>query len=60
MSEPGYANFGLEIFAVEGPKFVRFPDYPTLRVVDFEIVGDVRDEGPGYFEVRAVLMLRED
>lgn len=54
LSVPGFSRGSVELFAVEGPTFVRFPDYPTLRVVDFEMVGELITDGPGHFEVRGV------
>lgn len=42
---------GVEIAAVSGPTFTGKPFYPTLRVVDFQVVGEL-NKTPGYFEVR--------
>lgn len=41
-----------EIIAVSGPTFANKPEYPALRVVDFQLVGEPKDNGPGYFKVR--------
>lgn len=38
------------ITAVEGPTLTDFPDYPALRVADFQLVGEVI-VNPGFFNV---------
>ena len=45
----------LEIIAVSGPTFDNKPKYPALRVVDFQVVGEPFDNGPGFFKVRRFL-----
>lgn len=52
LSQPTDVIGGFEIFAVSGPTFASVPDYPALRVVDFQVVGEPEDNGPGYFNVR--------
>ena len=42
----------VEINAISGPRFFNFPEYPALRVVDFQILGELEDNGPGFFQVR--------
>lgn len=51
MATPAEVNYGLEVVAVTGPTFDHIPDYPALRVVDFQVVGELRKE-PGYIDVR--------
>lgn len=46
------SHTGFTIVAVSGPTFANVPDYPALRVVDFQVVGERVDNGPGYFNVR--------
>ena len=41
----------IEIVAVEGPTFENKPSYPTLRVVDFQILGEI-SKPSGTFDVR--------
>lgn len=50
-SEPATVFGSFRIEAVEGPTFADKPDYPTLRVIDFQVVGE-RNKSPGYFDVR--------
>ena len=40
----------IEIVAVEGPTFGNRPSYPTLRVVDFQIIGEI-SKSSGTFDV---------
>eukprot|EP00904_Undaria_pinnatifida_P008258 jgi/Undpi1/4562/HiC_scaffold_18.g07916.m1 len=51
LSQPTDVIGGFEIFAVSGPTFASVPDYPALRVVDFQVVGEPEDNGPGYFNM---------
>lgn len=51
ISEP-MAVRDFDIIAVSGPTFDNFPNYPALRVVDFQVVGELPDSGPGFFNVR--------
>lgn len=37
--------------AVSGPAFASVPDYPTLRALDLQFVGELVDDGPGDFSV---------
>lgn len=37
---------------MSGPTFTNVPGYPALRVVDFQVVGERVDNGPGFFNVR--------
>ena len=48
---PSIGNDEFTITAVSGPTFPNVPDYPTLRVVDFQVVGVPIATDPGYFEV---------
>ena len=41
----------IEIVAVEGPTLENNPSYPTLRVVDFQILGEI-SKPSGTFDVR--------
>lgn len=41
-----------DIIALSGPTFTNFPNYPALRVVDFQVVGQLPANTPGYFNVR--------
>lgn len=52
MSESVVMHGRIEITAVSGPTFANKPDYPALRVVDFQVVGELENNGPGYFKVR--------
>ena len=49
---PSIGNSEFTITAVSGPSFLNVPDYPTLRVVDFQVVGEPIARDPGYFEVK--------
>eukprot|EP00904_Undaria_pinnatifida_P008254 jgi/Undpi1/4559/HiC_scaffold_18.g07913.m1 len=48
---PSIGNNEFTITAVSGPSFLNVPDYPTLRVVDFQVVGEPIARDPGYFEM---------
>ncbi|CAM9499220.1 unnamed protein product [Ectocarpus sp. 4 AP-2014] len=50
LATPAEVEFGLEVVAVTGPTFNHIPDYPALRVVDLQVVGELRKE-PGYIDV---------
>lgn len=49
LSVPGDSS-RVYITAVEGPVFAHKPNYPTLRVADLQVVGEVINM-PGVFEV---------
>ena len=51
LSEP-VPRSTFDIVAVSGPTFVSFPEFPALRVVDFQVVGELEDNGPNHFNVR--------
>lgn len=51
LSEVSNERNWLTITAVSGPSFVNVPDYPTLRVVDFQIVGEPVAKPVGEFQV---------
>ncbi|CAN0508640.1 unnamed protein product, partial [Ectocarpus sp. 8 AP-2014] len=50
LATPAEVDYGLEVVAVTGPTFDHIPDYPALRVVDLQVVGELRKE-PGYIDV---------
>lgn len=50
LSAPAEVDSFVYITAVSGPTFESQPDYPTLRVIDFQIVGEIKKD-PGHFEV---------
>lgn len=52
LSEPADIDSSFELIAVTGPRFANVPDYPALRVIDFQVVGERFDNSPGYFNVR--------
>ncbi|CAM9327321.1 unnamed protein product, partial [Hapterophycus canaliculatus] len=49
-SNPITITSSFEIVAVSGPSFDHKPEYPTLRVVDFQVVGELIDY-PGVINV---------
>lgn len=51
LSEVSNERNQLTITAVSGPSFVNVPDYPTLRVVDFQIVGEPVAKPVGEFQM---------
>ena len=53
MSQSAPETFRLRFFAVSGPSFDNLPDYPPLRVVDFQVVGEPTVRHRGHFEVIA-------
>ena len=53
MSQSAPETSALRFVAVSGPSFDNFPDYPTLRVVDFQVVGEPTERPRGHFEVIA-------
>ncbi|CAM9500688.1 unnamed protein product [Scytosiphon promiscuus] len=50
LSSPVEMDYSFEIVAISGPSFDNVPDYPTLRVVDFQVVGELI-ETPGLINV---------
>eukprot|EP00904_Undaria_pinnatifida_P008263 jgi/Undpi1/4567/HiC_scaffold_18.g07921.m1 len=46
----------IEIIAVSGPTFANHPNYPALRVVDLQIVGERFFLGAGYFTMATTTM----
>lgn len=57
-SEVGDGSFS--IIAVSGPTFANKPGYPTLRVVDLQVVGELVGNGPGYFKMVTTAMAHWD
>ncbi|CAM9220801.1 unnamed protein product [Pylaiella littoralis] len=45
------ALYDLSIAAVTGPSFENFPDYPTLRVVDFQVVGELTNYNDDGYDI---------
>lgn len=54
-SNPITVSYSFEIVAVSGPSFDDKPDYPTLRVGDFQVVGELTKD-PGVINVRGCLI----
>ncbi|CAN0147040.1 unnamed protein product, partial [Ectocarpus fasciculatus] len=50
LSTPVGPEDRIEIVAVSGPTFANKPDYPALRVVDLQVVGEPSKE-PGFIDV---------
>ncbi|CAN0009638.1 unnamed protein product [Ectocarpus sp. 12 AP-2014] len=55
LSAPVDVESFVYITAVSGPTFESQPDDPTLRVIDFQIVGEIKKD-PGHFEVVTTTM----
>ncbi|CAM9212730.1 unnamed protein product, partial [Laminaria digitata] len=56
LSEPAAIDNSFELIAISGPTFDNKPDYPALRVVDFQVVGERFDNGPGFFNMVTTTM----
>ena len=58
LSEPAEISGGssVRLTAIKGPTFAHKPDYPALRVVDLQVLGERSVKGPGYFNVRAIFV----
>eukprot|EP00904_Undaria_pinnatifida_P008259 jgi/Undpi1/4563/HiC_scaffold_18.g07917.m1 len=58
LSEPAEISGGssVRLTAIKGPTFAHKPDYPALRVVDLQVLGERSVKGPGYFNMVTTAM----
>eukprot|EP00904_Undaria_pinnatifida_P008260 jgi/Undpi1/4564/HiC_scaffold_18.g07918.m1 len=55
-SSPALVEQSVSLVAVSGPAFASVPDYPTLRALDLQFVGELIDDGPGDFSMVTTTM----